>query len=157
MKWSMRAWLAAALLLAPVAALAVGLPTTYGGNAIGAVLLWLNGSGNGVAVSSTNPLPTVETPVAVTYVAPAASSVGTSSATIVAVPGAKLTKICNKSTGGNLWLNPSGATAVPGAGDEAQAGGGCVTYSGGVLNANGNVITGISDNGTLNYTVTVGN
>lgn len=96
-------------------------------------------------------------PSAVTYAAPTTGTV-TTTATLVAVPGAKVTKICNTtaSSGGNIWLNPSGGTAVVGSGDEAQAGGGCVTYTGAVVNANGNIITGVSDSGSATYTVTKG-
>lgn len=94
----------------------------------------------------------------VTYSPPVTGSV-TSSATIVSVPGNKVTKICNTTAGGggNIWLNPSGNAATTSSGDEAAAGGGCVIYTGLVRNGNGGIITGISDSGTATYTVTVGN
>jgi hypothetical protein len=109
--------------------------------------------------SATNPCPINVTAYAsVTYAAPTTGSVS-SSATIVAVPGQKVTKVCNTtaSGGGNIWLNPNGGTAVSQAGDEAAAGGGCVIYGTKVLNPNGNIITGVSDSGTATYTITVGN
>lgn len=101
---------------------------------------------------------TTTLPPAVNYSAPTTGNVSTT-ATIVAVPGNKVTKICNTtaSGGGNIWLNPSGATATTSSGDEATAGGGCVIYTGRVKNANGDIITGVSDSGTAAYTVTVGN
>jgi formylmethanofuran:tetrahydromethanopterin formyltransferase len=81
------------------------------------------------------------------------------SATIVATPGTKITQICNTNGlgGGNLWLNPAGAAAAVNAGPSASAGDGCVVFNGGVTNANGNIVTGICDNGTCSYTVTTGN
>lgn len=93
----------------------------------------------------------------VTYSPPTTGSV-TTTKTIVAIPGSKVTQICNTtaSGGGNIWLNPGGSTATTGAGQEATAGGGCITYSGAVLNANGNIITGVSDSGTATYTITTG-
>lgn len=98
--------------------------------------------------------------ITVTYAAPTSATVS-SSATVVARPGLKVTKICNTTSvgGGNIWLNPSGGTATTGTGDEAavtQASGGqggCVIYGGKVAAA----ITGVCDSGTCNYTVTVGN
>lgn len=96
----------------------------------------------------------------VTYPAPATGSIGSSSATIVTTPGAQFTRICDTSPAGsgNLWLNPNGSAAVAQAGDEAFAGGApCVVYGGPVVNTNGNIITAISDNGTVTYSVTVGN
>ena len=94
----------------------------------------------------------------VTYSPPATGSVS-SSATIVSVPGNKVTKVCNTTAGGggNIWLNPSGGTATTSSGDEAAAGGGCIQYNGLVRNGNGGIITGVSDSGTATYTVTVGN
>ena len=93
-------------------------------------------------------------PAKVTYLAPSTGSVSTT-ATIVAVPGGKVTKVCNTtaSGGGNIWLNPSGGTAVSQAGDEAAAAGGCVIYGTPLANP----ITGVSDSGTATYTVTRGN
>ena len=93
-------------------------------------------------------------PVVVTYLAPATGSVSVS-ATLVSVPGGKVTKVCNTTApgGGNIWLNPSGGTAVASAGDEAAAGGGCVIYGTPLAN----IITGVSDSGTATYTVTRGN
>jgi len=101
---------------------------------------------------------TTTLPPSVNYSAPTTGSVSTT-ATIVAVPGSKVTKICNTTAGGggNIWLNPAGAAATTSSGDEATAGGGCVIYTGRVKNANGDIITGISDSGTATYTVTVGN
>jgi|ERR1700733_968286 len=98
--------------------------------------------------------------VTVTYAPPTSSTVS-SSATIVARPGLKVTKVCNTtpSGGGNIWLNPSGGTATSGTGDEAAVTqtsggqGGCVIYSGRVATP----ITGVCDSGTCSYTVTVGN
>ena len=93
-----------------------------------------------------------------TYPAPTTGSVSTST-TIVTTPGAQMTKICDTTAagGGNIWLNPSGGTAVAQTGDEAQAGGGCIIYSGPVQNTNSNHITGVSDSGTATFTVTLGN
>lgn len=95
-----------------------------------------------------------QVPSKVNYLTPSTGSV-TVSATVVSVPGGKVTKVCNTtaSGGGNIWLNPSGGTAVVGAGDEAAAGGGCVIY-GTPLSF---PITGVSDSGTATYTVTRGN
>lgn len=93
-------------------------------------------------------------PSVVTYLAPLTGSVS-ATATIVAVPGGKVTKVCNTTAtgGGNIWLNPSGGTASAQAGDEAAAGGGCVIYGTPLANP----ITGVSDSGTATYTVTRGN
>jgi hypothetical protein len=111
-----------------------------------------------LAASGTARAQTIVLPAAVNYPAPATGSVSTT-ATVVATPGAKVTKICNTTAagGGNIWLNASGAAAASGTGDEATAGGGCVTYTGKVTNLNGNIITGASDGGTATYTVTTGN
>lgn len=105
-----------------------------------------------------------QTPIS--WSAPTTGTVS-ATATIVAKPGRKITKICNTtaSGGGNLWLNPDGGTATSGSGDEAGVAqsatsqGGCVIYGGQVINAdnNGNIITGVCDTGTCTYTVTVGN
>jgi hypothetical protein len=107
---------------------------------------------------------TTTLPPPVSYSTPTTGSVS-SSATLVAVPGLKITQICNTTAlgGGNIWLNPAGGTATVGAGNEAAVTqisggmGGCVTYSGQVRNTNGNIITGVCDSGTCNYTLTVGN
>lgn len=101
---------------------------------------------------------TTTLPPSVNYSAPTTGSVS-ASATIVSVPGNKVTKVCNTTAagGGNIWLNPAGGTATTSSGDEATAGGGCVIYTGAVKNQTGNIITGISDSGTATYTVTVGN
>lgn len=98
--------------------------------------------------------------VTVTYAAPTSGTVSTS-AVIVARPGLKVTKICNKTAagGGNIFLDPSGGTVMAGTGDEAGVTqvsggqGGCVIYSGRVASP----ITGVCDSGTCSYTVTVGN
>lgn len=107
---------------------------------------------------------TTTLPPSVNYIAPTTGSVS-SSATIVTVPGNKVTKICNTTAagGGNIWLNPAGGTATTANGDEAAVApastqpGGCVIYTGRVKNANGDIITGISDSGTATYTITIGN
>ena len=70
-RWK-RACVALALLLLPAGALAVGFNTSTGA-AIGAVMMWLNASGNGQAVSSSTPLPVATTPASLAYVSSSTS------------------------------------------------------------------------------------
>ncbi len=90
----------------------------------------------------------------INYASSTTGSVSTT-ATIVATPGAKSTTICNTtaSGGATIWLEPHGDTAVIGQGFPASSGNGCVIFGTALVNA----ITAVSSTGTATYTVTLGN
>jgi len=137
-------------MLLPVVALAVPMEfSSSNGKTLQAYVSgWVTSGNVAVPVSVSNPLPVAAGQAAYVATPLLVSSVGASSVTIAAagVAAHTLTVCTGPSQAGNLWMNPSGGTAVSGSGVVAAAYGGCFTFSPAPTTA----VTGISDTGTIN-------
>ena len=111
--------------------------------------------GNFPAVQTVNGTVAFATPPPTAWATPVAGTLGGISALVVATPGVKATLICNATTpgGGVLWLNLSGGSASVGTGLPVFPGGDCKQL--GSLTAT--ALNGISDGGTITFSVQAGN